>query len=94
MGSRVSAAIFQAASARHTGTASFSLANVNPAVQFSLLFMMYISIYSIAISICMSGDYEEQPLGLFHAEQSPDERADGTKYLISHMRNQLSFDLW
>jgi Trk-type K+ transport system membrane component len=94
MGSRVAAAIFQAASARHTGTASFALANVNPAVQFSLLVMMYISIYLIAINIRMSGDYEEQLLGLFHAEQSPDERADGKSCLISHMRNQLSFDLW
>jgi hypothetical protein len=94
MGSRVAAAIFQAASARHTGTASFNLAKLNPAVQFSLLVMMYISIYPIAISIRIGGDYEEQPLGLSHAEQSPDERADGKSYLISHMRNQLSFDLW
>jgi Trk-type K+ transport system membrane component len=35
-GPRVLSAIFQAASARHTGTATFNLADVNPAVQFSL----------------------------------------------------------
>jgi Trk-type K+ transport system membrane component len=93
VGPRIAAAIFQAASARHTGTASFNLANVNPAVQFSLLVMMHISIYPIAISIRMSGNYEEQPLGLFHAEQSLDERRGGEAYLISHMLNQLSFDL-
>jgi Trk-type K+ transport system membrane component len=94
VGPRIAAAIFQAASARHTGTASFNLANVNPAVQFSLLVMMYISIYPIAISIRMSGDYEEQPVGLYEAEQSLDEGRGGKAYLINHMRNQLSFDLW
>lgn len=94
VGSRIVAAIFQAASARHTGTASFNLANVNPAVQFSLLVMMYISIYPIAISIRMSTDYEEQPIGLYGEEESLDEHKGGKTYLINHMRNQLSFDLW
>ena len=50
-GPRILAAIFQAASARHTGTSTFNLAKVNPAVQFSLLVMMYIAIFPIAISI-------------------------------------------
>jgi Trk-type K+ transport system membrane component len=94
VGSRILAAIFQAASARHTGTASFSLANVNPAVQFSLLVMMYISIYPIAISIRMSSDYEKQSVGLYGAEENLDENRAGKTYLINHMRNQLSFDLW
>ncbi|KAH7386647.1 potassium transport protein 1 [Phaeosphaeria sp. MPI-PUGE-AT-0046c] len=94
VGARIVAAIFQAASARHTGTASFNLANVNPAVQFSLLVMMYISIYPIAISIRMSSEYEEQPIGLYAAEESLDEHKGGKTYLINHMRNQLSFDLW
>lgn len=94
VGSRILAAIFQAASARHTGTASFNLANVNPAVQFSLLVMMYISIYPIAISIRMSSDYEDQSVGLHEAEESLDEQKGGKSYLINHLRNQLSFDLW
>jgi potassium uptake Trk family protein len=93
-GPRIAAALFQAASARHTGTASFNLANVNPAVQFSLLVMMYISIYPIAISIRMSGDYAEQSVGLYHAPLSLDDHTDTKNYVISHMRNQLSFDLW
>lgn len=51
VGSRIIAAVFQAASARHTGTATFNLATVNPGVQFSLLVMMHIAILPIAISI-------------------------------------------
>jgi Trk-type K+ transport system membrane component len=94
MGPRILAAIYQAASSRHTGTASFNLANVNPAVQFSLMVMMYISIYPIAITNRMSGTYEERAVGLFGNEEEADEQEGGKQYLIHHMRNQLSFDLW
>lgn len=94
IGPRILAAIFQAASSRHTGTATFNLANVNPAVQFSLLVMMYISIYPIAISIRMSNSYEEQAVGLYSGEENLDELGRGKSYMIMHIRNQLSFDLW
>lgn len=90
---RVPAAIFQAASARHTGTASFNLANVSPAVQLSLLIMMYIAVFPIAISIRASNAYEEKSLGLWEEEKSLDEKHSKT-YLLTHMKNQLGFDLW
>ncbi|KAE8348979.1 cation transporter [Aspergillus coremiiformis] len=93
-GPRVVAAIFQAASARHTGTASFNLADVNPAVQFSLLVMMYISIYPIAISVRASNTYEERSLGMFSNEGEEVDESNASKYILSHLRNQLSFDLW
>ncbi|KAL4953161.1 cation transporter [Aspergillus filifer] len=94
-GPRIMAAIFQAASARHTGTASFNLADVNPAVQFSLLVMMYISVFPIAMTIRSSNIYEEKALGIYRDEKEDltDER-DGKGYVLTHMRNQLSFDLW
>ncbi|GKZ77947.1 low affinity potassium transporter [Aspergillus niger] len=92
-GPRVAAAIFQSASSRHTGTASFNLADVNPAVQFSLLVMMYISVFPIAISVRASNIYEERSIGVFSSETDMDE-ADGKRYVLMHMRNQLSFDLW
>ena len=94
VGPRILAALYQAASSRHTGTATFNLANVNPAVQFSLLIMMYISIYPIAISIRMSTSYEEQTIGIYGTEEDPDDKQGGKNYLVHHMRNQLSFDLW
>ncbi|KAI9155175.1 Low-affinity potassium transport protein [Paramyrothecium foliicola] len=96
MGPRILAALFQAASARHTGTATFNLAEVSPAVQFSLLVMMYISVFPIAISIRASNTYEERSLGVYEPEPSlvnVDERK-GASYLLKHMQNQLSFDLW
>ncbi|EEU35272.1 uncharacterized protein NECHADRAFT_54501 [Fusarium vanettenii 77-13-4] len=90
---RIPAAIFQAASARHTGTATFNLANVDPAVQLSLLVMMYIAVFPIALSIRSSNTYEEKSLGLWKDEESPDEENSKT-YLVTHMKNQLGFDLW
>ncbi|KAJ3492850.1 hypothetical protein NLG97_g5107 [Lecanicillium saksenae] len=93
LGPRILAAIFQAASSRHTGTSTFNLAAVNPAVQFSLLVMMYIAIFPIAMAVRASNTYEEKSLGVYEIEGSVDEQR-GTAYLISHMQNQLSFDLW
>lgn len=95
LGKRILAAIFQAASARHTGTATFVLSDVSPAVQFSLLVMMYISVFPIAISIRASNTYEESSLGVYEKEsEEVDEQRSGTAYLLKHMQNQLSFDLW
>ncbi|KAM5520131.1 low-affinity potassium transport protein [Fusarium oxysporum f. sp. phaseoli] len=90
---RIPAAIFQAASSRHTGTASFNLANVSPAVQLSLLIMMYIAVFPIAISIRASNAYAEKSLGLWDEEKSLDEKHSKT-YLSMYMKNQLGFDLW
>ncbi|KAH7114074.1 potassium transporter [Dactylonectria macrodidyma] len=92
-GLRVAAAIFQAVSSRHTGTASFNLAGVNPAVQISLLVMMYISVFPIALAIRSSNTYEERGLGIYESEKQCDEDT-GKAYLLSHIQNQLSFDLW
>ncbi|KAJ5102350.1 hypothetical protein NUU61_004572 [Penicillium alfredii] len=92
-GPRVLDAIFQAASARHTGTSTFNLADVNPAVQFSLVVMMYIAIFPIAISIRASNVYEERTLGIYSSQRSMDE-SDGRSYILNHIQNQLSFDLW
>lgn len=91
-GQRLAAAIFQSVSSRHTGTASFNLAAVNPAVQLSLLVMMYISAYPIAIAIRSSNTYEERSLGLYQPSQPDEEKSES--YLLTHVRNQLSFDLW
>ncbi|KAK0624020.1 potassium transporter [Immersiella caudata] len=94
IGSRILAALFQAASSRHTGTATFNLANVNPGVQFSLLVMMYIAVLPIAISIRASNTYEERTLGLYEPEMRSVDESSGRRYVMAHIRNQLSFDLW
>lgn len=95
LGPRILSSLFQAASARHTGTATYILSQVNPAVQFSLLIMMYISVLPIAISIRASNTYEEKSLGIYLPdEEEPDENQGTTSYIMAHIRNQLSFDLW
>lgn len=95
LGPRILAALFQAASSRHTGTSSFNLANVNPAVQVSLLVMMYIAIFPIAMSIRSSNTYEEKSLGIYAGTGAEELNEQDTRsYLLTHMQNQLSFDLW
>ncbi|CAI6096501.1 unnamed protein product, partial [Clonostachys chloroleuca] len=92
-GQRLFAAIFQAASSRHTGTSTFNLANVNPAVQFSLMVMMYIAIFPIALAIRSSNVYEEKSLGVWSPKGELNE-SNGRSYIKRHIQNQLNFDLW
>jgi Trk-type K+ transport system membrane component len=92
-GPRVLAAIFQSASSRHTGTATFNLADVSPAVQFSLVVMMYVAIFPIAISVRASNIYEETTLGVYTRDNEVDE-TNGQSYIMAHIQNQLTFDLW
>lgn len=93
MANRIVAALFQSAASRHAGTTPYNLANVSPAVQFSLLVMMYISIYPVAMSMRASTAYEERPIGVFGGEPEYNERRGGT-YIVQHMQQQLGFDLW
>ena len=93
MGPRILSALFQAASSRHTGTATLNLALVNPAVQFSLLTMMYIAVFPIAVSIRASNPEEGRTVGLW-ADDNKLNESSGKQYLLAHMQNQLSFDLW
>lgn len=92
-GPRVLAAIFQAASSRHTGTSTFNLADISPAVQFSLVVMIYIAIFPIAISIRASNIYKERTLGVYTTDGNIDEH-NGRSYIVNHIQNQLTFDLW
>ena len=93
-GPRVLAATFQAVSARHTGTSTFDLADVNPAVQFSLVTMMYIAVFPIAMVVRSSNTYEERTLGIYQQDPEPDDTQGPLAYLARHARNQLGFDLW
>ncbi|EEH34040.2 potassium transport protein [Paracoccidioides lutzii Pb01] len=95
MWNRFLAALFQAASARTTGTNTFSISKVHPAVQFMLMVMMYISAYPIAISVRRTNIYEETSLGLYDStSEEIDESNTTASYLGTHLKKQLAFDLW
>jgi Trk-type K+ transport system membrane component len=55
--------------------------------------MMYIAIFPIAISIRASNTYESRALGIYHVDGEVNE-ADSRSYVLTHIRNQLTFDLW
>ncbi|KND87266.1 Low-affinity potassium transport protein [Tolypocladium ophioglossoides CBS 100239] len=93
VGECIAAALFQAVASRHAGMTPYNLSSVSPAAQFSLLVMMYISIFPIAISIRASNTYEESALGIYGSNACYNENKGGA-YLVRHIQQQLSFDLW
>jgi hypothetical protein len=59
--------------------------------------MMYISVLPIAISVRRTNVYEEKSLGLYGSpeeEAAEDDPSKEPSYVGSHLRRQLSFDLW
>lgn len=91
-GIRVLDGWFQAASTRTAGFAVVNIADLHPAIQVSYLVMMYISVLPIAISVRRTNVYEERSLGIYGKEDDDD--PEQTSYVGSHLRRQLSFDLW
>lgn len=95
-GFRVLDGLFQAFSTRTAGFTVIDLSQLHPAVQVSYMIMMYISVLPLAISIRRTNVYEEQSLGIYlKAEEAKNENEDSPKNFVgTHLRNQLSFDLW
>ncbi|KAI1330436.1 cation transport protein-domain-containing protein [Xylariaceae sp. FL0255] len=85
---------FQASSTRTAGFSCVNLALIHPAVQCSYLIMMYISVFPVAISIRRTNVYEEKSLGVYEAQQDVDDDQPNISYVGTHLRRQLSFDLW
>jgi hypothetical protein len=55
--------------------------------------MMYISVFPIAISVRRTNVYEEKALGIYGSPNENEDEADAS-YIGTHLRHQLSFDLW
>jgi hypothetical protein len=93
---RIADGLFQAASTRTAGFSCFSLSDLHPAIPVLYMIMMYISIFPIAISIRRTNVYEEKSLGVYHSKKDEDEEesASALNYVGTHLRRQLSFDLW
>ncbi|KAF4989920.1 hypothetical protein FGRMN_8817 [Fusarium graminum] len=93
---RIADGLFQAASTRTAGFSCFSLTDLHPALPVLYMIMMYISIFPIAISIRRTNVYEEKSLGVYSSKKEDDdeESASALNYVGTHLRRQLSFDLW
>ncbi|KAL4985990.1 cation transport protein-domain-containing protein [Aspergillus falconensis] len=92
---KIVAGLFQASCTRTAGFSAVSLSESHPAVQVSYMIMMYISVFPIAISMRRTNVYEEKSLGVYDiAEDINDENKTAPSYIGTHLRKQLSFDLW
>lgn len=86
---------FQASATRTAGFGVVSLSDLHPAIQVSYLIMMYISVFPIAISMRRTNVYEEKSLGIWDIDDVQDEENQtAPSYISTHLRRQLSFDLW
>ena len=97
-GLKVLNGLFEAVATRTAGFSCVNLALLHPAVQFSYMVMMYISVFPIAISVRRTNVYEEKSLGVYRGSHGSDidDQTSQTdmSYVGSHLRRQLSFDLW
>ncbi|KAF9560954.1 hypothetical protein CPC08DRAFT_750168 [Agrocybe pediades] len=103
-GVRVLDGFFQATAVRAAGFGIVPLASVAPGLKVLYVVMMYISVFPIAMSVRSTNVYEEQSLGVFHADPDPNDEqsfeASGprmnvwSRYLTMHARRQLAFDMW
>lgn len=93
---RVVVGLFQAASTRTAGFSAVNLSDLHPAMPVMYMIMMYISVFPIAISIRRTNVYEEKSLGVYDnaAESGAPQEASALSYVGTHLRRQLSFDLW
>ncbi|KAJ5754331.1 hypothetical protein N7533_003874 [Penicillium manginii] len=95
-GIRVLDGFFQASATRTAGFGVVNLSSLHPAIQVSYLIMMYISVFPIAISMRRTNVYEEKSLGVygFEEDEDDDDAQTAPSYIGTHLRRQLSFDLW
>ncbi|KAM3498918.1 hypothetical protein MY10362_007794 [Beauveria mimosiformis] len=91
---RVVVGLFQAASTRTAGFSAVSLSELHPAMPVLYMIMMYISVFPIAISIRRTNVYEEKSLGIYDKNEGAEQEASALSYVGTHLRRQLSFDLW
>ncbi|KAG5438771.1 hypothetical protein PCANB_002491 [Pneumocystis canis] len=80
--------LFQSFSTRTAGFTVVSLSTLHTAVLVSYMFMMYISVFPVAVSIRKTN---ERSLGIY---TNDDEYSQGASFVGTHIRQQLSFDLW
>ncbi|KAL2181833.1 cation transport protein-domain-containing protein [Thermothelomyces heterothallicus CBS 202.75] len=94
-GLKVLNGLFEAVSTRTAGFSCVNLAALHPAVQFSYMVMMYISVFPIAISVRRTNVYEEKSIGVYSTSDEEEQPGHSDlSYVGSHLRRQLSFDLW
>ncbi|KOS17990.1 Low-affinity potassium transport protein [Escovopsis weberi] len=91
---RIVIGLFQAASTRTAGFSASNIGELHPAMPVLYMIMMYISIFPIAISIRRTNVYEEKSLGVYPEKMMDSDDAPALSYVGTHLRRQLSFDLW
>ncbi|KAI0072036.1 TrkH-domain-containing protein [Panus rudis PR-1116 ss-1] len=107
IGDRIVLGLLEVSAVRSSGLSGVPASALAPAAQVLFVIFMYIAVYPIAMSVRVTNVYEERSLGIYEEEeetyisddpstQVSDENrvAVWGKYLLRHVRHQLSFDMW
>ncbi|KTW32362.1 uncharacterized protein T551_00452 [Pneumocystis jirovecii RU7] len=82
--------LFQSIATRTAGFTVVSLSTLHTAVLVSYMFMMYISVFPKFIIYMIFNFGKERSLGIY----SNDDDSQNASFVGTHIRQQLSFDLW
>lgn len=95
--------LYQSLNTENAGFYIVTTSSIAPAMQIVTLFVIYISIFPLLISIRTTNIYEEGRVGLDAEEyeareaekhKQPKNGGGGQGLAGTHIRNQLAYDLW
>ncbi|KAL4400439.1 high-affinity potassium ion transmembrane transporter [Malassezia pachydermatis] len=102
-GTWIASALFQSVSTRSCGFQTFATPKLAPAEQLLQAVMMYISAFPIIMTMRSTNVYEDRSLFVMDpptmseknsTTKSDDQQVVWGRFLSSHIRNQLAYDLW
>ncbi|KAL4400440.1 high-affinity potassium ion transmembrane transporter [Malassezia pachydermatis] len=100
-GTWIAASLFQSVSTRTCGFQTFQVPKLAPAEQLTQIIMMYIAAFPIMLTMRTTNVYEDQSLFAQEPSAEDEEEIVSSKgqvvwgrFLSSHIRHQLAYDLW
>lgn len=100
-GTWVLASLFQSVSTRSSGFQTFTVSQLSPAEQLLEVLMMYIAAFPLMMTMRSTNVYEDRSLFVEETNEDakseklePDSQAIWGRFLGTHIRNQLAYDLW
>ena len=102
-GTRAMNGLYQSLNTRNAGFYIVTTSSIAPAMQIVNLFVMYISVFPLLISLRTTNIYEERSVGLdaeeYEAQETEKQEQSlggrgGQGLAGTHIRNQLAYDLW
>lgn len=92
-------ALFQSVATRSAGFQTFNILSLAPAEQMMQVFMMYLAVFPLTMTVRTTNVYEEGSLGVYDDDMGDGSgngqgRAVWGRFLPEQVRRQVAYDLW